>query len=104
LPANRIEQIRKLLAKEPTDAFLNFSLAMEYQGAGQLDNAIAQFDRTIAVAPDYLAAYVRKAELLIMSRRFDDARPVLEHGATLARAAKDQHMVDNLQHMLDMLP
>ena len=100
----RIEQICKLLEKEPRDPFLNFSLGMEYQAAGQTDEALRQFDRTIAVAPEYLPAHIRKAELLISAHRFDDARPVLERGAELARVAKDQHMLDNLTHMLEMLP
>jgi Flp pilus assembly protein TadD len=101
---SRTEQIRKLLAKEPTDPFLNFSLAMEFQAAGQTDEALQQFDRTIEVAPTYLAAFVRKGELLITSRRFDDARTAIEQGLALARTAKDDHMAENLQHMLDMLP
>jgi tetratricopeptide (TPR) repeat protein len=101
---SRIERIRKLLEKEPRDAFLNFSLGMEYQAAGQIEDALRQFDQTIEVAPDYLAAYIRKGEVLISAHRFDEARPVLERGAELARAANDQHMLDNLTHMLEMLP
>ncbi len=42
-----IEQLGKLLAAEPDDVFLNFALAMEYVGAGRLDDAVRQFARVL---------------------------------------------------------
>jgi predicted Zn-dependent protease len=100
----RIEQLRALLAKEPDDVFCNFSLAMELRSTDQIDAALTQFDRVIALDPNYLAAHMRKGETLMKLHRYDEARATLERGAEVARSAGDQHMVDNIQEMLDMLP
>ncbi len=59
----RIDQIQRLLENEPDDVFLNFSLAMEYESAGQAEDALKQFDRTIA-----LRTLLRSISDLILTR------------------------------------
>ncbi|MCB9850046.1 MAG: tetratricopeptide repeat protein [Phycisphaerales bacterium] len=101
---SRLEQITRMLENEPDDVFLNFSLAMEYRSAGEIEKAMAQFDRVITLDPAYLAAYMRKGETLMNNRQFDEARAALEQGVAVAKDAGDQHMLDNINEMLDMLP
>lgn len=100
---SRIEQIEKLIAKDPADPFLYFSLGMEYQGAGRGPDAIEQFDRVINLDSKYLAAYVQKAQVLVKAKRLDDAQQVLTKAAAVARDIGDQHMLDNINEMLEML-
>ncbi len=100
---SRIEQIRKLLEDKPQDVFLNYSLAVEHQSAGRIDEAIAQFDRTIALDAGYVAAYVKKGEALMASERFDEARRCLANAEAAALRAGDQHTVDNIRDMMAML-
>jgi Flp pilus assembly protein TadD len=101
---SRLDQLTKLLERDPDDAFLNFGLAMEHRAAGNLEDALRQFDRTIELDPNYLAAYMRKGETLMNHQRFDEARVVLEHGASLARESGQSHMLENINEMLEMLP
>ena len=45
---------------------------------GQEDEALAAFDAVIALDPDYTAAHVQKAHLLIKAGRREDARAVID--------------------------
>jgi len=101
---SRLEQLGKLLERDPDDVFLNFGLAMELRAAGDVDAALRQFDRALEIDPNYLAAYMRKGETLTNARRFDEARAVLERGADLARRQGEMHMLENITEMLDALP
>ena len=100
----RVDQIKRLLESEPDDVSLNFSLAMEYQSAGQTEEALRQFDRTLELDANYLAAYVRKGKLLLAEHRFEEARSTYDRGIEVARAANDQHMVSNITEMRDQIP
>jgi tetratricopeptide (TPR) repeat protein len=99
-----MEELKKMLAKSPDDVFLNFSLAMELQAAGQEDDALCQFDRTIALDGNYLAAYERKGQVLIRLNRFKEAREALETGREAAQRVGDTHMADNIGRILEQLP
>jgi tetratricopeptide (TPR) repeat protein len=101
---SRLAQIETMLTKDPDDVFLNFSLAMEFRASGEIDRALAQFDRVIALDPGYLAAYMRKGEVLMKEKQFDTARATLEQGIAVAKQQGDNHMVDNINEMLEMLP
>lgn len=101
---SRLQQLAKLLERDPDDAFLNFGLAMEYRAAGDWEAALRQFDRTIAVDPYYLAAHMRKGETLLQNRRFDEARAALERGAELARERGEGHLLENITEMLAQIP
>jgi len=101
---SRRAQLEEMLKKDPDDVFLNFSLAMEFKGEGETQCAIAQFDRVIALDANYLAAYQRKGETLMNAKQFDAARASLEQGIGIAKQQGDEHMVDNINEMLEMLP
>lgn len=100
----RIDQIKKMLHIAPEDVFLNFSLAMEYESAGQTDEALRQYDRTIELDENYLTAHVRKGRLLVSNHRLAEAREVLSRAAEVARAAGDTHMLDTVNQMLSHFP
>lgn len=101
---NRLEQLLGMLAKNPDDVFLNFSLGMEYKAADRLEEATQQFERVLAMDPHYLAGYIRKGEVLTSRQLFDEARKVLEDGLHVADHLGEAHMADNIHDMLKMLP
>ncbi|MCK6456200.1 MAG: tetratricopeptide repeat protein [Phycisphaerae bacterium] len=98
-----VEQIRKLLASEPDDVFLNFALAMELAKAEKRDDAVAQFDRVITLDPDYTAAYHHKARTLIAAGRADDARQTLVTGIARAQAIGNAHAAGEMSDLLATL-
>jgi len=100
---SRLDEIEKLLAAEPNDVFLNFSLGMEYAGAGRTDDAVRQFDRVIELDPEYIAAYSRQADALIAMGHKDQARQALTAGIGAAQRKGDQHAADQMNKTLNTL-
>ena len=98
-----IQQIETLLEKEPDDVFLNFGLAMAFASAGELEDAIARFDRTITLDSNYVPAYFQKARLL--ANRGDDeaAKATLGHGLATAKAVGDEHAFGEMTEFLESL-
>src|SRR5690606_10197121 len=56
-----IEQLQKLLQAEPDDTFLLYALAQEQAKSGNLGDAIATYDRVIALDPGHAYAWFHKA-------------------------------------------
>lgn len=98
-----IEQIEALLDKEPDDVFLNFGLAMAFVSAGEHEDAISRFDRTLTLDSNYVPAYFQKARLL--ASRGDDAaaKVTLEQGLATAKAVGDEHAFGEMTEFLESL-
>jgi tetratricopeptide (TPR) repeat protein len=99
-PLAKIDQIRRMLASEPNDLLLNYALAMELFSAGAHEEALAQFDRVLAVNPAYSAAYMQKAKALIELGRHADAKAVLQAGIDVAERRGDLHAKDKMEELL----
>jgi thioredoxin-like negative regulator of GroEL len=96
-----IEQIQQLLAREPGDSFLNFALAMEYVKLQRTDEAVAQFDRVLALNPDYTTAYFQKARSQLAAQRPDAAADSLRAGIARAEALGDHHAAGEMGELLE---
>ena len=57
---SRLEQLERMLAEEPDDPFLNFSLAMELARLQRPDESLRQFDRVLELDAGYCTAYFQK--------------------------------------------
>ena len=55
------EQIVKLLNLEPNDPFMLYALANDYAGAGEHEQAIEYYEKTIEQDQDYCYAYYHQA-------------------------------------------
>ncbi len=86
-----IEQLQDLLQKEPRDAFLNFGLAMSYRSAGRTEEALAQFDLTLEIDPNYIAAFFHKGQLQAQVSDIEGARATLTTGIETAKKVGDGH-------------
>lgn len=100
---SRREKLTKMLEKEPGDVFLNYALGMELMKDGTADEAVAQFDRVIALDGKYVAAYLQKAQVLIRAERIDDAKASLRSGIGAAKAVGDRHAEEELEGLLGSL-
>ncbi|MHC4092340.1 MAG: tetratricopeptide repeat protein [Planctomycetota bacterium] len=96
------EQLEKLLAAEPDDVFLNFGLAMELAKEEPYEPALRQFDRVLALEPDYCAAYYQKARLLLSQGHNDEARQVLTAGIEAAQRCGDAHAANEMGELLNL--
>lgn len=100
---SRIEPIKKMLAAEPDDVFLNFSLAMEYVKADRPDDALEQFRQVSRIDPDYIPAYFQQGRMMIALERHDEARTVLAQGVAVAERIGDTHAVAEMNETLAAL-
>lgn len=95
-----IEQLQRLEAIDPKDPFVPYAMALELAKTGDHDQAIAAFDRCLALDPDYLYAYFHKARSLDAAGRRADAVGVLEIGAEKAAKAGDAKAHSELSEYL----
>ncbi len=96
----REEKIRALLASEPNDSFLNFSLAMELAKLERWDESFAQFDRLFEVDPDYVGGYFHKGKVYASVGRLDEARETIQRGIAKAVDVGDFHAKGEMEEFL----
>lgn len=99
----RLEQLEALLAAEPDDVFLNYSMAMELAKAQRFDESLARFARVIELDPNYIAAYSQQGKTLVQLGRRDEARQVLAAGIDRAKALGNRHAQDDMEQLLRAL-
>lgn len=100
---SRREKIEALLADEPGDAFLRYSLAMELDKEGDHDQSLARFDDLTRDDPPYVAAFFMAAQQLARLDRVNEARAYLRDGIATARAQGDAHAAAEMSEFLASL-
>lgn len=101
--ADRIDQLKKILAEEPNDAFCLYGLAQEHAKLGQHDVAIEYYDRTLAVDPDYCYAYFHKARSQEEAGDVEGAKATLRAGFERAKDCDDAKAAGEIAGYLDSL-
>jgi Fe-S cluster biosynthesis and repair protein YggX len=87
--ANRIEHFKKMAEADPTNELGHFSLGRALLEAGQNAEALASFDRTLALNDKLSKAYQLKAHALLALNRRPDAIATLTQGLAIAQARGD---------------
>src|SRR3954447_20350682 len=72
--SEKLQQLFKLLEREPNDTFLLYGVGMEYKKLGAPDKAIEHFDRVLKTDPNYCYAYYQKGQVLEQSGQPELAR------------------------------
>ena len=85
------------------DSFARYGLAMEYANAGNVAEAMAEFDRLTADHPDYTPGYFMGAQTLAKAGRIDEAKGHLKSGIASALRTGNSHALGEMQEMLDDL-
>jgi len=99
--ANRIDQLKAILAAEPDDSFCLYGLGMEYAKLGRHDEAREWFDRTIAADPKHCYAYFQKARSQIAAGDTRSAEATLRTGIEMARSIGDMKAMNELGALLE---
>jgi len=100
---SRREKILAMLADDPTDTFLRYSLAMELRSEGSHDESIEKLrDLTVDATP-YVPAFFMAAQQLADLDRVDEARDYLRAGIDQARAQGDAHAAAEMSELLTSL-
>jgi predicted Zn-dependent protease len=96
------DQIEKLLALEPDDAFLLYAMGQDLANNDEHEEALVYFDRTLASDPGYCYAYYFKARSLVALGRTDEATAVLEEGLETAKRVGDAKAASELTQLRAM--
>jgi hypothetical protein len=96
----RREKIESMLADDPADAFLRYSLAMELDKEGQHDASLKHLAGLQRDATPYVPAFFMAAQQLARLQRLDDARAVLRSGIDEARRQGNSHAAAEMSEFL----
>ncbi len=99
----RREKVEALLALEPQDQFLRYSLACEFDNEERFDESIALFEGLQKDSVPLVAAYLRGAQLLVRMDRVNDARSWLRTGIETARQQGNSHAAGEMAELLTQL-
>lgn len=90
MPADRLSQLRELLAEEPGDKFLRYAIALEKKRAGDVQGAATDLEELLREDPAYIGGYYQLALLLAELGRVADASHTCDAGALQCLVAGDR--------------
>ena len=96
--------LKEILADNPNDLFAHYGLALEYANAGDTAAALAEYEKIVAMDPNYVPAYQMGGQLLLNLRRDEEARRWFDKGIAAARRTGNQHAESEMQGILETLP
>jgi len=99
----RREKVQAMLADEPGDTFLRYTLAMEWQKENEHEKSIACFRDLMNDDPPYVPAFFMLGQLLTKTGRINEARTALRDGIEHARTQGDMHAAGEMSEFLQGL-
>jgi tetratricopeptide (TPR) repeat protein len=102
-PADRLQQLQKMLEREPNDAFVLYGIALEYKKANDPARAIEYLDRVIRADPGYCYAYFQKGQVQESRGDLEGAKDTYRDGISAAKQKGDAHAQGELEGALQMI-
>jgi thioredoxin-like negative regulator of GroEL len=99
----RREKIEAMLAKDPGDTFLRYSLAMELDKEGDHEASLAKFAELTRDDPPYVPAFFMAGQQLVRLGRIEEAREILRRGIEAATRQDDSHAAREMSEFLESL-
>ncbi len=101
--SSRREKIEAMLADEPDDTFLRYSLAMELDKEGEHDRSLEELTGLTKDTPPYVPAFFMSGQQLARLDRVNEARAILRDGIEEARQQNDAHAAGEMSEFLASL-
>ena len=96
----RREKIEKMLAEDPGDTFLRYSLAMELDKEGEHESSLQKLADLAQDQPPYVPAMFMAAQQLARLERIEEARAILRDGIEQARVQDNSHAAGEMSEFL----
>lgn len=103
MPATRRERIESMLAEDPQDQFLRYSLALELDKESEHQRSLTLLADLQRDAAPYVPAFFMAAQQLARLERVEEARAALREGIEAARRAGDAHAAGEMGDFLASL-
>ena len=100
---SRMEQLQRMLERNPKDAFLLYAIALEHKKAGEAKQAIEFLKKTIEVDPSYCYAYHQLGLVRESLGEMEEAKQAYRDGIAAARKAGDAHAAGEIEGALSMI-
>lgn len=100
---DKIAGLKGILALDPKNSFARYGIAVELANRGEIDAAIAEFDKLLSIDPDYTAGYFMAAQTLGKHGHTAQAIERLKAGISCAARTDNRHALSEMQSMLDEL-
>jgi hypothetical protein len=97
---SRRSKIEALLAEDPHDDFLRYSLALELAKEGQLEGCLQRLQLLMDQPVPYVPAFLMAAQRLVVAGRTEAARAALRRGIDAARQQGDFHAAGEMGQLL----
>jgi hypothetical protein len=102
-PLSRRQKIEALLADDPADTFLRYSLALELAKEGEHDRSLQGLRELAQNSPPYVPAFFMAGQQLARLGRIEEARAILRDGVEEARRQRDDHAAGEMAEFLTSL-
>ena len=99
----RLTKLKEYLQNDPTDPFLVYAIAQEYDRGGENGLAEEWYLILIQEHPDYVATYYHYGKLLERLGKTAEAIRMYEIGIEVAVKAGDRHAAGELREALESL-
>lgn len=103
MSTSRREKIEAMLADDPGDTFLRYSLAMELMKETEHRRGLELLKQLTTEDPPYVPAFFMSAQQLVRLQRVDEARSFLRSGIEEARRQGDSHAAGEMSEFLASL-
>ncbi|MEI7906139.1 MAG: tetratricopeptide repeat protein [Bacteroidota bacterium] len=97
----RIEKLKELIAKDPTDSFSQYALALEYNGINEPLTAIEILEELLKRDENYLPAYQQLGQMLGKLNKTQEAKQIYRKGMDLAVIQNDEKTAKEIREELE---
>lgn len=98
---NRKEKLELMLAEQPNDIFLNYALAIEFKGLGQINNCKLQFEKVLHFDENHVASLYQLGVLYNESNETEAAIKYLERAYLHAKNKNDLKTANECKALID---
>jgi cytochrome c-type biogenesis protein CcmH/NrfG len=88
---DRLAALRDFVARNPTEPFPRYGLAMELANRGQVEEACQVFQVLLDSTPDYVPSYLMYGNTLVLAGQKERAAEVYRTGAEVSLRRGDTH-------------
>lgn len=94
----RLQKLQTMLEERPSDPFLLFAIAKEYESDGQLDKTLKYYLQLQDADPEYMGLYYHLGKLYAAIQEEQLALKVYKQGIELAKSKSDFHALSELNN------
>jgi tetratricopeptide (TPR) repeat protein len=93
----RLTKLFEFLEADPTDSFILYAIATEYNTQGESDEALKYYLKLTEMHPDYVGTYYHLGKLYEKLNDKQKAISIYQTGMQAARNKRDMHAFSELQ-------